>query len=118
MRRERGIALLLVMWLTMLLAAVVGTFALTAQMEKLQGRTLSRGVVAERAARAGVEYALTRLTATDPQRRCLPDGRRHDRGFGDMTAPLRVLDESGHIDTKPPHVASPPASFTVPAADT
>ena len=47
MRRERGIALLLVMWLTMLLAAVVGTFALTAQMEKLQGRTLSRGVVAE-----------------------------------------------------------------------
>src|SRR5690606_8593442 len=40
MRRERGIALLLVMWLTMLLAAVVGTFALTAQMEKLQGRTL------------------------------------------------------------------------------
>src|SRR3546814_6336337 len=31
MRRERGIALLLVMWLTMLLAAVVGTFALTAQ---------------------------------------------------------------------------------------
>src|SRR3546814_1573451 len=39
MRRERGIALLLVMWLTMLLAAVVGTFALTAQMEQLQGRT-------------------------------------------------------------------------------
>src|SRR3546814_4044833 len=81
MRLERGIALLLVMWLTMLLAAVVGTFALTAQMEKLQGRTLSRGVVAEQAARAGVEYALTRLTETDPKRRWLPDGRRYDWAF-------------------------------------
>src|SRR3546814_17918718 len=100
MRRERGIALLLVMWLTMLLAAVVGTFALTAQMEKLQGRTLSRGVVAEQAARAGVEYALTRLTETAPKRRLLPAGRRYDRAFGGMGVALAVVDDTVQVDTK------------------
>src|SRR3546814_18870087 len=50
MRRERGIAMLLGMWLTKLLAAVVGTVAQTADMVNVQGRTLSRGVVAKQAA--------------------------------------------------------------------
>lgn len=96
--RCRGIALLLVMWLTMLLAAVVGAFALTAQMEKLQGRTLSRGVVAEQAARAGLEYALTRITATDPQLQWQPDGRPYDWSFGGADVRIRIVDESGKVD--------------------
>src|SRR3546814_16809712 len=95
MRRERGIALLLVMWLTMLLAAVVGTFALTAPMEKLQGRTLSRGVVADHAPRAGVEYALTLLTDTDPQRHRLPDGRRYDWAVGALRVRREAVEASG-----------------------
>ncbi|GAB3307550.1 type II secretion system minor pseudopilin [Luteimonas notoginsengisoli] len=98
MRRERGVALLLVLWLTMLLAGVVGAFALTAQMEKLQGRTLSRGVVAEQAARAGVEYALTRLTESDPRLRWQPDGRRYDWLFGGARVRIEVVDESGKVD--------------------
>ncbi|WP_417472333.1 general secretion pathway protein GspK [Luteimonas mephitis] len=98
MRRQRGIALLLVTWLTMLLAAVVGAFALTAQMEKLQGRTLSRGVVAEQAARAGVEYALTRLAESDPKQRWQPDGRPYDWAFGGAHVRIEVVDESGKVD--------------------
>jgi len=97
-RRQRGIALLLVTWLTMLLAAVVGAFALTAQMEKLQGRTLSRGVVAEQAARAGVEYALTRLAESDPKQRWQPDGRPYDWAFGGAHVRIEVVDESGKVD--------------------
>ncbi|MDN5782453.1 MAG: type II secretion system protein GspK [Luteimonas sp.] len=98
MRRQRGVALLLVTWLTMLLAAVVGAFALTAQMEKLQGRTLSRGVVAEQAARAGVEYALPRLAESDPKLRWHPDGRRYDWAFGGARVQIEVVDESGKVD--------------------
>lgn len=98
MRRERGVALLLVMWLTMLLAAVVGAFALTAQMEKLQGATLARGVVAEQAARAGVEYALTRLADPDPRRLWHPDGRPYAWNFAGARVRLRVVDESGKVD--------------------
>lgn len=98
MRRARGVALLLVMWLTMLLAAVVGAFALNAQMEKLQGRTLSRGVVAAQAARAGVEYALTRLADDDPRRQWLPDGRDYEWRFGGARVRIVVVDESGKVD--------------------
>src|SRR3546814_5257303 len=98
MRRERGIAPLRVRWRTMRRTAGVCTFALTAQMEKRQGRTLSSGVVAKQAARAGFEYALTRLTETDPKRRWLPDGRRYDWAFGDMSVRIEVVDESGKVD--------------------
>src|SRR5690606_22376332 len=97
-RRARGVALLLVLWLTMLLAAVVGAFALTAQMEKLQGRTLSRVIVAEQAARAGVEYAMTRLVDTDPRRRWLPDGRRYEWAFAGTRVRIEAIDESGKVD--------------------
>lgn len=98
MKRERGVALILVMWLTMLLAAVVGAFALSAQMEKLQGRTLSRGIVASQAARAGVEYALTRLTDGDPRRQWHADGRDYAWSFGGAQVRIVAVDESGKVD--------------------
>lgn len=98
MKRCRGVALLLVMWLTMLLAAVVGAFALTAQMEKLQGSTLSRGVVAEQAARAGIEYALTRVSEIDPKLQWQPDGRQYDWSFDDAQVRIAIVDESGKVD--------------------
>ena len=98
MKRCRGVALLLVMWLTMLLAAVVGTFALAAQTEKMQGRTLSRGVAAEEVARAGVEYALTRITEQDPKRQWQPDGRDYDWSFDGAQVRVTIVDESGKVD--------------------
>ena len=74
---QRGAALLLVMWLIALLTAVVGAFALIARTEHLQGRVLVRGLVAENAARAGLEYAMTRVALADPRQQWLPDGRPH-----------------------------------------
>ena len=51
--RERGAALILVLWLIVLLTALIGGFALAARVEALQGRVLVRGLVASNAARAG-----------------------------------------------------------------
>ena len=59
-RRVGGAALLLVLWLIVLLTALVGGFAMVARVERLQGQVLVRGLAAHGAARAGVEYALTR----------------------------------------------------------
>src|SRR5690349_3596346 len=59
--RERGAALILVLWLIVLLTALIGGFALAARVEALQGRVLVRGLVASNAARAGLEYSLTRV---------------------------------------------------------
>src|SRR5690606_11363429 len=66
MRAQRGAALVLVMWLVALLTALIGAYAATARIEYMQGRGLHRGVVAESAARAGLEYAMVRLQSLDP----------------------------------------------------
>lgn len=96
--RERGAALILVMWLIALLAALVGGFAMSARIESMQGRVVSQGVVAEQAARAGIEYALTRLDEQDQRRRWLPDGRSYAWRFGGARVQLRIVDEQGKVD--------------------
>lgn len=97
-RRARGVALLLVLWLVVMLTALVGSFALIAQVERLQGRVLSRGVVAAQAARAGMEYAITRATASDPRMAWLPDGRSYHWQYGEAEIELVLVDEQGKVD--------------------
>ena len=96
--RARGAALLLVMWLIALLTALVGAFALTSHMENLQGRVLVRGIVAEQAARAGFEYAMTRVDMPDPKTNWLPDGRAYTWHFDDAEVEVRLVDEAGKVD--------------------
>lgn len=96
--RQRGAALLLVMWLIALLAALIGGFAMSARIESMQGRVASQGVVAEQASRAGIEYALTRLAEQDPRRRWLPDGRPYNWHFGEVQVQVKVVDEQGKVD--------------------
>lgn len=98
MRAMRGAALLLVLWLIVLLTALVGGFALVARTEQLQGRTLVRGLVAAGAARAGLEYALTRVALDDPRRQWRPDGRPYPWRFGDAEVEVTIVDETGKVD--------------------
>lgn len=107
-RTQRGAALLLVMWLIALLAALVGGFAMAARIEHLQGQVLARGLVAQQAARAGIEYALVRLADPEPRRRWQPDGRDYTWRFGGAQVLVRVIDEGGKIDlnnAQPPLLA-------------
>jgi len=94
----RGAALLLVMWLIALLTALVGAFALTSHMENLQGRVLVRGLAAEQAARAGLEYAMTRVGAQQPERQWQPDGRPYRWEFDEAEVEVRLIDEAAKID--------------------
>jgi general secretion pathway protein K len=98
MRQMHGAALVLVMWLVALLTALIGAFAMTARIEHMQGRALSRGVVAEQAARAGMEYALTRVVLPDPEWQWAPDGRAHPWQLGDVVVEVRIVDESAKVD--------------------
>ncbi len=95
---QGGAALLLVLWLIALMTAVVGAFAMTARIEHLQGRVLSQGVVAEQAARAGLEYAMTRVTDFDQRRQWLPDGRDYEWSFDGAKVTVQIIDETGKID--------------------
>lgn len=97
-RSPRGAALLLVLWLIAMLTAVVGAFSLIARTEYMQGRVLSHGVVADQAARAGLEYAMTRVVDLDQTRQWLPDGREYPWRFGDADLVVTIVDESGKVD--------------------
>lgn len=97
-RATRGAALLLVLWLVVLLATLVAGFATAARVEQLQGRVLVRGLAAANAARAGMEYALTRVELDDPRRQWRPDGRPYAWRYGDAELEIRIVDEGGKID--------------------
>ena len=97
-RHAHGAALLMVLWLIAMLTAVIGAFALTARIEYLQGRVLSQGVLADQAARAGLEYAMTRVVDPEPTRQWLPDGREYPWEFAGAEVTVSVIDESGKVD--------------------
>lgn len=98
MRRSRGAALLLVLWLMVLLIALVGAFSLAARTEGLQGHALVDGVQADQAARAGLEYAMTRVAQPDPRQQWRPDGRPYHWSFADADIEVRIVDEDGKVD--------------------
>lgn len=96
--RIQGAALLLVLWLLLLLAGLIGGFAMTARVESMQGQVQVRGVAANALARAGLEYALTRVDDPDPRRRWTPDGRPQPWSYGDAQLTVTLVDENGKVD--------------------
>lgn len=97
-RAQRGVALLLVVWLIALLTALIGAFAIGARVEALQGRVLAEGSVAREIARAGLEYALQRVDDQDPRSRWIPDGRSYRWTYAGSQVQVRIGDESGKVD--------------------
>ena len=117
MRGQRGVALVLVMWLVALLTALVGAYAATARIEYMQGRGLHGGVVAEAAARAGLEYAVSRVQSQDPDSAWVADGRPYRWTFGAAEVEIRVVDESARIDLNAADVPLLSALFQVVGAE-
>lgn len=97
-RPPHGAALLLVLWLLVLLTGLLGTFALTARTEGLQGRQLRDSTAAHYAAQAGIELAVVRLLDADPATRWIPDGREYVLDVAAARLRIRIVDESGKVD--------------------
>lgn len=95
---QRGVALLLVVWLIALLTALIGAFAISARVESLQGRVLAQGSVVQQIARAGLEYALQRVADPDAGSRWTPDGRPYAWQYAGSQVQVQLVDESGKVD--------------------
>lgn len=102
--RQRGAALLLVLWLAVLLAGVVMAFAWSARVEALHARGGVAAWQGGEIARAGLEYGLHRLLAgpgdagvpdSGPWQ---PDGRPHAWRFAGVPVEVRLQAESGKVD--------------------
>ncbi|HET8897834.1 MAG TPA: type II secretion system protein GspK [Rhodanobacteraceae bacterium] len=97
-RRQRGVAFLVVLWVVALVAVLLGSFAVIARTENLQARHLLDSTRARYAAEAGINLAAWALRLPDMQARWVPDGRPYSFDFGGATVKVQVNDESGKID--------------------
>ncbi|MGJ8662315.1 MAG: general secretion pathway protein GspK [Marinicella sp.] len=98
MIKERGIALVLVLWVALLMSVIAGSFALSARTESLQSRILFNETQARFLAEAGLNRAVFELRNPDPETRWIADGRTHKIELDGAQIEIKITDESGKID--------------------
>ncbi|HZP65670.1 MAG TPA: hypothetical protein VFB32_05120 [Rudaea sp.] len=96
--RQRGVALILVVWVIALMSVLLGSFALIARSENLQSRHMFDATAARYAAQAGLERAVFELRRPDPLQRWVGDGRPYEFQFDNALVHVEITDESGKID--------------------
>lgn len=96
--RQRGVALILVLWACALMAIVLGGFAVLARSEGLQTRYQYAHTRARYAAEAGLARAVLALRATDPKQRWVADGRPYTFRFAGAAITVKVTAEDGKLD--------------------
>lgn len=96
--RQRGIALILVMWVLVLITILVGAFSLLARNENLEARNLFDGIRARAAAEAAMHRAAFEMRNPDLETRWIADGRVYEFFLGDAEVALSIIDETGKID--------------------
>lgn len=98
MHRQRGVALLVVMWACTLLAILLGGYAMLARTEGLQARYQFAQTQAHYAAEAGLMRAIYALQDPQLQQRWVPDGRTYPFAFDGAHVSISVVDEGGKVD--------------------
>lgn len=101
---ERGAALLLVLWATILLAALLVGVAAASRSHGGAALYGSERVRAELAAEAGLAHAIVGLRAPSLGDQWVPDGRPYTFDFDGAKVTVAVVDVSGMLDLN----ASPP----------
>ena len=96
--RNRGFALLLVLWAMAILALLLGAFGLQARSAALIAETTLVRTQAHAAAEAGAMIAVAALEMPNVATRWVPDGRRYVVTFGGFVLHLRCTDASGLVD--------------------
>lgn len=96
--RQRGVALLLVLWASTLLAILLGGYAVLARTEGLQARYEFARTQAYYAAQAGLMQALYQLHDAQPKQRWVADGRTYTFKFGQARIQVSAVSENGKVD--------------------
>lgn len=96
--RQRGVALLLVMWACTLLAILLGGYAVLAHTEGMQSNYQFEQARAHYAAEAGVMRAIYALQAPSINDRWVADGRMYVMPFDQAKIGVSITAESGKVD--------------------
>ena len=95
---QRGIALVLVLWVLLLLIIVTGSFSLMARMDRLEANTLLSGTQARMSAEAAINLAVLALRDPDDETRMLADGRVYETVLDGVKVEVSAIDERGKLD--------------------
>jgi general secretion pathway protein K len=95
--RQRGIALLVVLWACTLLAILLGGFATLARTQATQTRYLSTRAQLRYVAEAGVMRAIAEVTSKDGGQ-WIGDGRPYRWAIDGQPVEIGIVDELGKID--------------------
>lgn len=98
MRRQAGVALLLVLWALALLGLVMGKVVATVRLEDRQTAQLWQETRGRLAAEAGLALAVEGLRAPQREQRWVADGREYRADFEGMVLSLRLSSERGKLD--------------------
>lgn len=96
--RQRGFALLAVLWLVVLLAIVAASFGTVARTEVHLGRNAVEKAKAEALADAGVHRAILALLEPEPAVRWRTDGAVYRLALAGGEVRVAIQDETGKID--------------------
>lgn len=98
MTRQRGVALLVVLWVLALLSLLLAALAATVQLQLRQAQWSGAQTQALFAAEAGIEQAVIALQARDPKARWAADGQPHAGRLGEAEQVVKVRSERGKLD--------------------
>ena len=96
--RERGLALVLVLWLLSLMMIMAASFSLTVDREASVIAGIKSNARATAAAESGLSYAEMMLLHPDQNKRWHTDGSIYEIQYLDALVRIRMLAESGKID--------------------
>jgi general secretion pathway protein K len=95
--RQRGFALLIVLW-TLALMALIGTYLLAAARQDTQlARILLNAATVEAAANGAMQQAIFKVLDS-PGQRWVPDGSLHIVELGGATVAVRIENEAGKVN--------------------
>ncbi|SED69075.1 general secretion pathway protein K [Pseudomonas coleopterorum] len=98
MRRQRGVALLLVLWVLALLSALLAGLVGWVHLQNRQALWQRQHTQALLAAEAGVGMAVVAQLQRDPQRHWLADGQAHALSFNGAQLAVSLRSEQGKLD--------------------
>ena len=98
MNKQSGVALILVLWVTVLLTVIAGSFSLSARTEGVQAKMVFDTTRARYFAEAGLHRAVYELRNPDPDSRWIADGRKYKMDFAGAQIDISIIDETGKID--------------------
>jgi general secretion pathway protein K len=95
---QRGIALVLVLWVLLLLTIITGAFSLMARMDRLEANTLLAGTQARFSAEAAINLAVLSLRDPQDESRMRADGRVYEQEIDGVLLQVSATDERGKLD--------------------